>query len=33
VAVHADAVASLATFGTGARRLREIADWIARRSH
>ena len=33
VAVHADAVAALASFGTGARRLREIADWIARRSH
>jgi farnesyl diphosphate synthase len=32
-AVHAEAVASLATFGAGARRLREIADWIARRSH
>ena len=33
VAVHAEAVAALATFGAGARRLREIADWIARRSH
>jgi farnesyl diphosphate synthase len=32
-AVHAEAVASLAGFGAGARRLREIADWIARRSH
>ncbi len=33
VAVHAEAMASLASFGTGARRLREIADLIARRSH
>ncbi len=33
VAVHAAALASLAVFGTGGRRLREIADWIARRSH
>ena len=33
VAVHAEAVAALAPFGAGARRLREIADWIARRSH
>ena len=31
--VHADAVAALAPFGTGARRLREIADWITRRSY
>ncbi len=31
--VHAEAVAALAPFGVGARRLREIADWIARRSH
>jgi farnesyl diphosphate synthase len=31
--VHAEAVAALAIFGGAARRLREIADWIARRSH
>ncbi|MEP7327965.1 MAG: polyprenyl synthetase family protein [Betaproteobacteria bacterium] len=30
---HAQAVTSLAAFGPAARRLREIADWIARRSH
>ncbi len=33
VAVHAEAVAALVGFGPGARRLREIADWITRRSH
>ena len=32
-AAHAEALASLVIFGTAARRLREIADWITRRSH
>ena len=30
---HDEALAALAIFGTRARRLREIADWITRRSH
>ena len=32
-ALRDDAHAALAPFGAGARRLHEIADWIARRSH
>jgi farnesyl diphosphate synthase len=32
-ALRNDAHAALAPFGAGARRLHEIADWIAQRSH
>src|SRR4029453_14465663 len=32
-ALHAEALASLAGFGGTARRLVEMADWIARRTH
>jgi farnesyl diphosphate synthase len=32
-ALHAEALASLRDFGTSSRRLAEIADWIARRTH